>query len=117
LNFELVERSNILVGPGSYYSDPLITLFFDDRVTNEIEAHQFVIQYESDNPIVMWQIRDGIFAAHRLSFMSQNLDSSSGKSPEGFVNDIKTYLIGRGFGYLENDVHVRTDVWWSLYGS
>jgi hypothetical protein len=105
-----------MVGPGSYYTDdPLITLYFDDRVTNEVEAQEFIIQYESDNPIVMWQIRDGIFTAHRLSFMSQDLDSHTGKSPKGFVNDVKTFLIDTGG--LGNDVHVRTDVWWSLYVS
>jgi hypothetical protein len=117
LDWDLVEGSNMMIGPGSYYfSDPLISLV-DDQVTNEVEAHQFIIQYESGpdyNPIVMWQIRDGIFTAHRLRFMSQNLDASSGGSPKGFLNDIKTWLTATG--RRGNDVHVRTDKWWSLYG-
>jgi hypothetical protein len=115
LDWELEEGSNILIGPGSYYTRyPVITLV-DYHVTNEVEAHQFIMQYEGDNPVVMWQFhRRGFFICHRLSFMFQHLDASSGGSPKDFVNDIKRWLTNTG--RPGNDVHVRTDEWWSLHG-
>ena len=107
-----VEGGNIEIGPGSYYrNDPEITVFYQ---TNDVEqAWGWAQTFDStNNPVVMFQMFDGYAMAHRLRFMSQNLDSQTGYSPVAWASSTADW--NRGSNQPGYDVYVRSEEWYGI---
>jgi len=63
----------------------------------------------------MWQVGNiGInygIRAHRLHFMHQNLDATTGKSPKDFARATKAFL-SKKRNVEKCTIYVRSDRWW-----
>lgn len=119
-NWKLGTQADIGVGPGSYYtSNPNISIQ-NEQITNEVEAMAYIQSMNSkhpQNPIIMWMIEpptsqfEGLLA-HRLLYLSQNLDASSGKDASGIVQDSIDFL--QIHGKEGGDVYYLEDISWRI---
>ena len=115
-SIRVVSNGDIRVGAGSYYTNDEEVTLIQNTVADVDAAWQWVQSFDdTENPVVMFQLipDQGSFDvwAHRLKFMSQNLDASTGKSPLRFAQDQASWLqTGNGFG---GDVYARSDQWYA----
>jgi len=118
--WKLGTHADIGVGAGSYYTWNSKITVRNEQITNEVEAFAYIESMNSkhpQNPIIMWMITPPTsgfvgLLAHRLLFLSQNLDASTGKGASGFVQDSADFLeiTGREGG----DVYYQEENSWRI---
>ena len=121
VEWDIVKSGNILIGPGSYYTDDKMITQTSGFIKDEVAAREWIQKINAENPnnpVVMWQFGSGdgrefnsVIWAHHLRFMYQNLDADTGNSPKGFVTSTRNFVQGRGVKGEGTTVYVRSDDW------
>lgn len=114
---------DIEIGPGSYYSsDETVSIAQQFSFPEDRDVWDMVNRYEQPkkngayNPVVMLQVPAGdsiTVSAHRLKFMYQHLDASTGCSPLEYATTVQKYCReSKDKRVQSNKIYVRSEDWW-----
>ena len=96
-NWVCIQNADIGIGSGSYFlDDETISLLYPDVVSIEEAWKKVSALEDTDNPIVLWEIRPGGMRAHRYKFFEQTYEGKTEDymSAEKFAKLTASFLKG-----------------------